>query len=318
MKNVLFYLMTVLIWGSTWIGIKMQLGTVEPIISVTYRFALASLILLCWCRLRGLKMRFSKTEHGYMMLQGILLFGCNYLLFYLAELHVTSGLAAVIFSTILLMNMINGAIFLRTPIDSRVILGGALGLTGIVLVFRPEITTFSLQNDGVFGIGCCIFATLLASWGNITSARNQKSGLPIIQTNAFGMGYGAVAMLSVSLITGKPFTFDPSVVYMGSLLYLALFGSVIAFGCYLSLVGSIGADRAAYATLLFPIVALIISTIWEEYHWSPSSITGVAMILVGNLSILLRKKAYHSNVFTPRLNKLLPKSLRPKPRQAGL
>ncbi len=291
MKNALFYLLTVLIWGSTWIGIKMQLGVVEPIVSVSYRFALASIILLLWCRLRGLKMRFSLNQHGFIFLQGMLLFGFNYLLFYVAELHVTSGLAAVIFSTILLMNMVNGALFLGTPIDSRVIVGGIFGLTGIILVFRPEINAFSLANDGVFGILCCVVATLLASFGNITSARNQKNGLPIIQTNAFGMGYGALAMLLTAVFAGKTFTFDASPVYIGSLIYLALFGSVIAFGCYLSLVGSIGADRAAYATLLFPLVALAISTIWEGYRWTPSSAIGVALILLGNLFMLKKKPA---------------------------
>jgi len=315
MKNALFYLMTVLIWGSTWIGIKLQLGAVEPIVSVTYRFALASLILLFWCRIRGLNMRFTKREHGFILLQGIFLFGFNYLLFYVAELHVTSGLAAVIFSTILMMNMINGAIFLRTPIDGRVIIGGVLGLAGIVLVFRPEITTFSLENDGVFGIACCMAATMLASWGNIISARNQKRSLPIIQTNAFGMGYGALAMLLTALITGKTFTFDPSSVYIGSLVYLALFGSVIAFGCYLSLVGSIGADRAAYATLLFPIVALVISTIWEDYHWSPSSLIGVSMILLGNLWMLRKNKKNQNTAAANRLKRIFAKNPEPKPRR---
>ena len=288
MKNVLFYMVTVLIWGSTWIGIKMQLGLIDPMVSVAYRFSLAALILLCWCHFRTLPMRFSLNEHGFMALQGLLLFGFNYLLFYIAELYVTSGLAAVIFSTILLMNMVNGAIFLKTPIDGRVIIGGILGLSGIVLVFRPEITSYSLENDGVLGVLYCLLATALASLGNITSARNQRRGLPIVQSNAFGMGYGALAMYLVILLAGKPLAFDSSAVYVGSLLYLALFGSVIAFGCYLTLVGNIGADRAAYATLLFPIVALLISTVWEGYLWTLSSTVGVGLILLGNLWMLKR------------------------------
>jgi len=290
MKNLSFYLLVILIWGSSWIGIKMQLGTVEPIVSVTYRFTLAAVILLVWCYIRGLNMRFSLKEHGFMLLQGILLFGLNYLFFYIAELHVTSGLAAVIFSTILLMNIVNGAIFLKSAIDGMVAIGGLLGLAGIILVFRPEITSFSLDNNGALGAVLCVVATLFASLGNITSARNQKNGLPIIQTNAYGMSYGALTMLLITLAWGKPFSFEASSVYIGSLLYLALFGSVIAFGCYLTLVGNIGADRAAYATLLFPIVALAISTIWEDYHWTLSSATGVVLILLGNLWMLKRRK----------------------------
>ncbi len=290
MKYLLFYLLTVFIWGTSWIAITLQLGSVEPIVSVTYRFALATVILLIWCRIRGLNMHFSLKEHGFMMLQGILLFGFNYLFFYIAELHITSGLAAVIFSTILVMNMINGAIFLKSSIDGMVAIGALLGLAGIVLVFRPEISSFSLGNNSAQGALLCIVATLLASLGNITSVRNQKKGLPIIQTNAYGMGYGAMLMLLLTFAWGKSFSFEVTPVYIGSLLYLALFGSVIAFGCYLSLVGNIGADRAAYATLLFPIVALIISTFWEDYHWTPSSAIGVGLILLGNLWMLKKRK----------------------------
>lgn len=290
MKNILFYVATILIWGSTWIAIKFQLGVVEPMISVGYRFTLAALILLLWCRLRRLPMRFTPAEHGFIALQGGFLFAVNYLLFYLAELYIASGLAAVIFSTMLLMNMVNGAIFLRAPIDLKVVAGGSLGLLGIGLVFRPEITSFTLENHGLRGVLLCLAATFLASLGNIISARNQKSGLPIVQTNAYGMAYGAAMMLLLAFFAGKSFQIDPSPSYLMAMAYLAVFGSIIAFGCYLSLVGTIGADRAAYATLLFPLVALAISTVWEDYHWSSSAICGVALILSGNLLMLQRRK----------------------------
>ncbi len=149
MKNALFYLITVLIWGSTWLGIKFQLGVVDPMVSVTYRFALASALLLLWCAMRNMNMRFSLHDHCFMFLQGVLLFGFNYLFFYQAELYVTSGLAAVIFSSILVMNIINGALLLGSPIDGKVVFGGTLGLVGIVLVFLPEISHFSLDNQWV-------------------------------------------------------------------------------------------------------------------------------------------------------------------------
>lgn len=299
MKNLFFYLSTVLIWGSTWIGIKMQLGAVDPMVSVAYRFGLAAVVLLAWCYLRGLPMHFSLGQHGFMLLQGLLLFSFNYLFFYIAELHLTSGLAAVIFSTILLMNVVNGAIFLGRPIDKRVLVGGAIGLAGIVLVFKPECTSFSIEQSGAAGFVFCLLATFLASLGNITSARNQKNGLPIIQSNAYGMSYGAVALFLTAIILDKPFTFDFSQAYVGSLIYLALFGSIVAFGCYLTLVGNIGADRAAYATLLFPIVALVISTIWEDYHWTLSSIGGVSLILMGNFYILNRAQAQKGGARRP-------------------
>lgn len=278
--------MTVLIWGSTWIAIKFQLGTVDPMVSVVYRFAVAAALLLAWCLMRRLPMRFRRQDHFFMLLQGLLLFGFNYLLFYIAELHVTSGLAAVAFSTILVMNMVNGALFLRTPIAGRVVVGGALGLAGIGLVFRPEITSFSLQNSGLTGVLCCLLATFFASLGNIISVRHQKNGLPVVQTNAYGMGYGALGLAAVTLAMGKPYDFEATWAYGGSLIYLSLFGSVIAFGCYLTLVGNIGAARAAYATLLFPIVALAISTVYENYIWTLSSAAGMACILAGNFWML--------------------------------
>ncbi len=290
MKNSLCYVATVAIWGSTWIGIKMQLGVVDPVVSVAYRFALASALLLAWCLVARLPMRFSAREHLAMLLQGVMLFGINYLCFYQAELYVTSGLAAVIFSSVLVMNIVNGAIFLGSPVDGRVVLGGALGLGGIVLVFLPEISSFSLDNHGVRGVALCVVATLFASLGNITSARNQKRRLPILQSNAYGMGYGALAMAAVALLSGRPFTVDLSAAYLGSLAYLAVFGSIVAFGCYLYLIGSIGADRAAYCTLLFPLVALGISTVFEGYQWRPASLAGVALILAGNFFILARRR----------------------------
>ncbi|MFK5952337.1 MAG: DMT family transporter [Desulfobacterium sp.] len=289
MQNILFYLLTILIWGSTWLGIKFQLGTVEPLVSVVYRFSLAAVILLAWCRITRLNMRFSLKNHGFMALQGALLFGFNYWLFYVAELHLTSGLAAVIFSTVLVMNMVNGFLFLRTPFDVKVIAGGALGLVGIVMVFRPEVAKFHLGDGGVTGVLLAFAATYMASLGNIISARNQKQGLPVIQTNAYGMTYGAVFMFLVVLFMGKSLTFVVSFAYIGSLIYLAVFGSIVAFGCYLSLIGRIGADRAAYATLIFPIVALVISTIWENYHWTLESVIGVLLILSGNLFMLKKK-----------------------------
>ncbi len=290
MQNFLFYTATVLIWGSTWLAIKFQLGPVDPMLSVGYRFSLAAAILLFWCLLRRLPMRFSPAEHGFMALQGIFLFSLNYLLFYLAELQLTSGLAAVIFSTILLMNMLNGAIFLRSPLEARVIAGSCLGLLGIVLVFRPEIGSFSMDHAGLRGILLCLLATFSASLGNILSARNQKNRLPIVQTNAFGMGYGALLMLAAAWFSGKPFIIESTALYIGSLFYLAIFGSIGAVGCYLSLIGNIGADRAAYSTLLFPLVALAISTVWEGYHWTISAVTGMLFILAGNFLMLQRGK----------------------------
>ncbi|WP_020677677.1 DMT family transporter [Geopsychrobacter electrodiphilus] len=289
MLNVIFYCATVLIWGSTWLAIKFQLGTIAPVVSICWRFGLASLLLLGFCLLRRLPLRFSAQDQLFIALQGISLFALNYLCFYLAELQITSGLAAVVFSTIVVMNIVNGRIFLSTPLEWRVLLGGGFGLCGLGLLFWPELVAVHFSGAVVSGLLLSIAATYLASLGNILSARNQRAGLPVIQTNAWGMSYGTLCMLAVALASGAPLQIDTSPAYLLSLAYLAIFGSVIAFGCYLSLIGRIGAGRAAYSTLLFPLVALLLSTIWEGYRWTPAAIGGVLLIAGGNWLALLKK-----------------------------
>ena len=228
-----------------------------------------------------------------MALQGMLLFSINYWLIYLASLHLTSGLVAVIFSSIVFMNMINGAVLMGSPIRSSVIAGGGIGITGIAIVFWPEISSFSLSDKAAVGVMLTAVSTFMASLGNIISARHQKNELPVIQTNAYGMAYGALIMGIIVIAGSKAFNFDMSFRYVGSLFYLVIFGTVIAFGCYLKLIGKIGADRAAYATMLFPIVALAISTVYEGYQWSAHNMIGMVLVLIGN-GLVINKKALSS------------------------
>jgi len=291
MANFLYYTITVLIWGSTWLGIKFQLGVVDPALSVSYRFALAALILFAWCFARRLPLKFSRAEHLFIAMQGVFLFAVNYLLFYLAELQITSGLAAVVFSTIVVMNLINGRLFLGTPIEVKVLVGGALGMVGLVLLFWPDMAATDFSGPIFVGMLLSFAATYLASLGNILSVRNQRHKLPIIQTNAFGMAYGSACMALIVLVRGTSITIEMTAPYLVSLVYLALFGSVIAFGCYLSLVGRIGAGRAAYATLLFPVVALGLSTFWEGYSWTLHGVCGIILILSGNYLAMAGRKA---------------------------
>ncbi len=290
MKNFILFSVSAIIWGSTWLVIKFQLGLVDPIISVSYRFILASFILLLFCRISGLNLKYNVKEHLFFALQGFFLFGINYWLVYLAEVHLPSGLVAVIFSMIIFFNIFNGAIFIGSPIRVRVIAGAALGIVGIGLVFKQELLSFSLSSDNSLALVIAGLGALTASLGNITSVHNQKINLPVIQTNAFGMMYGALFMLIISLIMGKHFSFEISYAYIGSLLYLSIFGSIIAFTCYLTLLGKIGADKAAYVTLIIPVIALILSTIFEEYTWTLYAFIGVALILIGNMLVLIKVK----------------------------
>ena len=287
-QNALLYVVTVLIWGSSWLAIKYQLGSVDPMVSVAYRFLLASGISWLYCRLSGRLMRYSLRDHGFMFLQGTSLFALNYWLFYLSELTLTSGLAAVIFSTIVVMNTVNGVIFLKNRLELRVVGGAGLGLLGIMLVFWPEVTDFESGSENLVAAALAVLATLLASVGNIASARNQREGIPVVQANTFGMTYGALLMLGLSFGTGREFTFEMTLPYVSSLVFLSVFASIIAFWTYLTLLGRVGVERAAYSTLIFPLVALGFSTVFEDYQWTPYAGIGILLILAGNLLILKR------------------------------
>jgi drug/metabolite transporter (DMT)-like permease len=287
-QNVLLYVVTILIWGSSWLAIKFQLGVVDPMVSVAYRFLLASGISWIYCRYYGLQLSFRLRDHGFMFLQGVSLFALNYWLFYISELTLTSGLAAVIFSTIVVMNMLNGVIFLKNRLELRVLIGAVLGLSGIILIFWPEVSDFETGSENLFAAALAVLATFLASLGNIASARNQREGIPVVQSNTYGMTYGAMLMLVLAWSTGHEFNFEFTVSYVSSLVFLSVFASIIAFWSYLTLLGRVGVERAAYATLIFPLVALGISTIFEGYQWSANAVIGIVLILGGNLLILKR------------------------------
>ena len=292
MYNALLYLITVFIWGSTWLAIKFQLGVISPELSIAYRFGLAAIILIVFSLLRRLPMGFSLKTHAFFALQGLLLFSLNYFLVYLAEGNLTSGLVAIIFSLIIVLNVLFGAIFLGNPVRLRVMIGAGLGLLGLAFVFWPELTSLSLSSQKIVGMIMAFIATISASLGNVVSARNQHNDLPVIQTNAYGMLYGAVFMLVTALIRGAALEFDTSPGYVLSLFYLAIFGSVIAFGSYLTLLGRIGLDRAAYVTVLFPVIALLLSTIFEDLRWGIYQLLGVLLILLGNAAVVTKKGGF--------------------------
>jgi len=288
MSSTNLYLSTVLIWGSTWYAIKFQLGIVEPEVSLVYRFALAAIILLAFCLWRNKNLKFSLSEHRFMALQGLFLFSSNYLIFYWATELLTSGIVALLFSTVILMNIVNSAIFLGKRVNARVIVGAMLGIAGIAAIFWSELSIVERNADSWHGLWLCLIATFFASIGNILSARNQKNNLPVMQTNAWGMAYGAIIMTLYALFNGADFSYDTSISYGLSLIYLSVFGSILAFGCYLTLIGRIGADKAAYSAVLFPVIALGISTLFEGYQWSIEALFGFCLVLLGNYVVLTK------------------------------
>ena len=285
MVNFVLYISATLIWGSTWLGIKLQLAQVPPILSVGYRFFLASAILLIYCIITNKNLLFSRRDHTFMACQGFSLFGLGYIMSYLATSYLTSGLVAVIFSTILMWNILNLRLFMGQPVAWRAFTGGVLGLAGICIVFWHDLSAFTATR-GLTGLVIALLGAYLASIGNVVGSRNAKSGVPVTQANVYGMAYGALLCIIIHFGIGGELTMDWTFGYLGPMLYLTVFGSVIAFGCYMLLLSRIGADYAAYVMLLMPIVALILSTFFEEYHWSAGAVFGVIVVLVGNLIIL--------------------------------
>lgn len=290
MNNLSLYLAAVLIWGSTWFAITFQLGKVPPEVSVAYRFAFAGAVLLLWAMARRLPLRFSAKDHAWMALQGALLFGLNYVCVYLAETRISSGLVALIFSLIVFFNIAGTRIFFGTPLVPATLWAAVLGVGGVALIFLPELRHPSSASGSVLGIVFAIVSAVSASFGNLVSARNQRRGLPVVQLNLYGMFYGAAFVGLYAWSSGRTFTFDLSAPYVLSLAYLAIFGSVLAFGAYLTLVGRIGAERAGYAGAAIPIVALVLSVGFEGLRLHALELAGIVLCLAGNV-LVLRKRA---------------------------
>ncbi|MBN2520502.1 MAG: EamA family transporter [Bacteroidales bacterium] len=283
LKNSVLFTIPCLIWGSTWYAIKFQLGIVHPLLSVSYRFFIAGLVLILFCIIFRINLKFSFKQHMYIALQGISLFGLNYWMVYWAEMTLTSGLVAIIFSLIIFLNILFSAIFLKIKMKPDVAIGAVLGISGTALIFKNELRAFNFSDENFFALMLCLISIVLASLGNVISARNQKSNIPVIQTNAFGMTYGSIIVFFVAIILGVEIKFNLKFEYVSSLLYLAIFGSIVAFTAYLKLLGNIGPDRAAYTILIIPIIAMVISTIFEGYIWQKSAIFGIVLLITGNL-----------------------------------
>jgi drug/metabolite transporter (DMT)-like permease len=291
MSSLGLYTVAVLIWGSTWLVIKFQLGVVPPMVSVTWRFALAALMLLAYCAIRRRPLHFSVRDHLWMALQGILLFGVNYAGVYLAEQYLTSGLVAVVFSIVVFMNAVGMRMFFAQPILPATIVAAVVGVAGVALVFWPEMLRFSNSRGQYQGAALAVGATAVASLGNMVATHIHRRQLPVLQINAWSMLYGAAFIALVALAGGQQFVFDLSWPYIASLIYLSLFGSALAFGAYLTLMRRIGADRASYTAVAIPVVALLLSTAFEHLHWQLATFVGVALCLAGNLLMLRRRPA---------------------------
>jgi len=288
LSNLQLFVTCVAIWGSTWLAITYQLGRVPAEASVFYRFLLASLILFAYCAARGLPLRYPRREHLWLALFGIAMFGVSYVFVYYAEEEMVSGLVAVGYSASPLLGMIGLRICFGTPMTGRMAAGSILGIAGITLVFSPEFSKMDAGSQVGLGAFYTALAVILSSVGSMIAHRNRDAKLPVWQSMAWGMLYGALFSLAIALARGKPLAFEWTIPYVASLLYLTILGSVVAFGAFLTLLNRIGAARSGYIGVMVPIVALVISSFFEGFSWHALTWLGVAISVAGNVLVLRR------------------------------
>jgi drug/metabolite transporter (DMT)-like permease len=303
--NALLYIGTTLIWGSSWFAITFQISDVAVEVSAFYRFSLAAILQIMLMSLLGKLPWVPVREHGWFVMQGWLLFCFNFLLFYNAATFTTSGLIAVVFSMATIFNSLNGFVFHRKVPTLRAICGAALGIAGVCAIFWHDlfgsgsssavISTGPLPNGelssgNVTGLLLAVAGTFCFSLGNMVSQHQQKQGRKVMTANSYALAYGSVTLGLWCLYQGYDFEIDHSTLYLGSLAFLVIPGTIVAFTLYLNLVGRVGAEKAAYCTVLAPIIALSLSTIFEGYRWTLLTLVGVALALIGNLVVFAKPR----------------------------
>ena len=289
MNNLILFISTLLCWSPTWYLIKFQFGVVDPLISIFYRFLIASAIVFIFLILLKKKLSFNLHQHFWFLLLGVTLFSLNYIFFYLANTYLISGIVTIAFSTILIMNILGERIYFKIKSSKETLFAAGFGIVGILIIFGNELLNFKLEDKTHIGIILSFIATFWASTGNLIHQKNSKDKIPFIQSIAYGMLYGSIFTLIVAKFRGAEIIFDNSISYILSFLYLSVIGSVVAFYLYLKLLESIGSARAGYIGVIMPIVALIISTIFEGLQWTNNLIFGLPVLIFGCVLILNQK-----------------------------
>lgn len=280
------YALTVFAWSVSWFGIALQVGVVSPEVNLVWRFTMATALMFGWVFLSRRRLAFSAADHLRFVALGILMFSSNFILFYYAATYMVSGLLSVVFSLASIVNMVLSALVAREPPSPRVLIGGLVGFAGIALMFYPEVAAHGISGATLTGLLFSVGGTLCFCAGNQVSAANQRRGLPIVSANAWGMLYGTIWSTLFAVLLGRPFIVVPTVAYLGSLVFLAVISTVIAFAAYLTLLGRIGAARAGYSTVMFPVFALLVSTALEGYSWTAYAVAGLALVALGNVLVI--------------------------------
>jgi drug/metabolite transporter (DMT)-like permease len=281
------FILITLIWGSTWIVIKDQLGTVPPPWSITYRFMIAAAGMFAYARYLGAPLRIGRNGHLLAAAFGVPQFFLNFNFVYAAEHHITSGLVAMVFALLMVPNSAFAWFFLKHRVTRRFVIGSVIALTGVSLLFVQEMRGSEAgPRDVLIGIGLTVAGVLAASISNIMQASQLLRERPIASMIAWGMVYGVIANALFAFAVYGPPVVETRATYWIGLVYLGLFASALAFTIYFGIIRAIGPGKAAYSSVIVPLIAMALSTIFEGYVWSPLAIAGGALAMAGMLIAL--------------------------------
>mgnify|MGYP001223501313 FL=1 len=289
MNNFILFGITLLCWSPTWYVIKFQLGYVDPLVSVFYRFFLASVVIFIYLLIKNKNLKFSLNHHTWFLFFGICLYSLNYVFFYLSNTYLISAFPAIVFSTVVIMNIIGEAFYFKKKPSLKTLVGATIGMIGIMIIFNDEIFNFNLSNDTHVGLFLALLGTFCASTGNMVYQRNLNNDFPLIETIAYAMLYGSLVTLLITQIKGTELLFEYSFSYIISLTYLSIVGSIFAFIFYLRLLEKVGAGRAGYVGVVMPVLALLISTIFEDLKWQIDLVLGLPILIIGAVLVINQK-----------------------------
>jgi len=289
MNNFILFIVTLFCWSPTWYVIKFQLGYVDPLVSVFYRFLIAAIIIFVYLIYKKKTLKFSLNQHVWFLFFGVCLYSLNYIFFYLSNTYLISAFPAVVFSTVVIMNILGEGFYFKKKPSLKTLLGATIGMIGIIIIFNDEIFNFSLSNGTHIGLFLALLGTFSASTGNMVYQRNLNNNFPLIPTLAYAMLYGSLVTLLITQIKGTELLFEYSFSYIASLAYLSIVGSIFAFIFYLRLLEKVGAGRAGYVGVVMPVLALLISTVFENLEWQQDLIIGLPILIIGAVLVINQK-----------------------------
>jgi drug/metabolite transporter (DMT)-like permease len=276
----------VLVWSTTWYAITFQLGNTAPELGVALRFGLAGAVVLAMCMIRGLPLRFGARVHALLALQGVFLYGVSYVSIYHAERHLVSGLVAVGYSASPLVSGLGARLLFGTRLRPHFVSGALLGLIGVALIFWPEFGRAAGRSGTALGALLTLASVLLSTVGSLAASRNHANGLPFWPALGFGMVYGALAAAALGLAQGQVFALPAALSWWLALLYLSLAGSVLTFACFLTLQQRIGPGPTGSVGVMTPLLALVVSMVFESFRPDVLTFAGAALAVAGNVLVL--------------------------------